>query len=151
MTAGAGGWAAAALVVAALSGGCVRGAFSQVTINEPIDRSRLEALRPGIDDLGTCLAALGAPVDVREYRVGPDGRAGMALVWFWSRNIGWGIDVSAPVTRDASVSFEFDWGGTDLPGCVLWFDEELVLERWREGLVGELLPRRRRPSPAAGG
>ena len=145
MSSGGKSWWFAALAFALT--GCVTGEFAQVTINEPIDVERLHALQPGKDDLTSCLAALGAPVDVREYRVGPDRASGMALVWYWSERVGWGVQVSGSVTDEASVSFEFDWAGTDLPGCVLWFDRDLVLESYREGLVGELLAARRRPSP----
>jgi len=128
-------------------GACVTGDYSQVSFNEPVDLQALRAMRPGEDDLSSVLAQLGAPVDVREYRVDPDRASGVALVYFWRRQYGWGLDISAPVYDDASVSFEMDFAGTDLPGCVLWFDQDLVLERWREGLVGDLLGVRRRPAP----
>lgn len=128
-------------------GACVTGDYSQVSFNEPVDLQALRAMTPGEDNLSSVLAQLGAPVDVREYRVGPDRASGVALVYFWRRQYGWGLDISAPVYDDASVSFEMDFAGTDLPGCVLWFDQDLVLERWREGLVGDLLGVRRRPAP----
>lgn len=128
---------------------CVTGEYGQKTINEPVDLQLLRELKVGEDDLGSCLAALGAPIDVREYDVASDGTSGMALVWYWSEQVGWGIQVSGSVAEDASISFEFDWAGTDLPGCVLWFDRELKLTGYREGLVGELLPKRRRPSASA--
>lgn len=128
---------------------CVTGEYAQNTINEPVDLQLLRQLKVGQDDLGSCLAALGAPIDVREYDVLSDGTSGMALVWYWSQQVGWGIQVSGSVAEDASISFEFDWAGTDLPGCVLWFDHELKLTGYREGLVGELLPKRRRPSASA--
>ena len=132
-------------------GACVTGDYSQVSFNEPVDLQALRAMKPGEDDLASVLAQLGAPVDVREYRVGPDLTSGVALVWYWSQQYGWGLDISAPVGDDTSVSFEMDFAGNDLPGCVLWFDERLVLESWREGLVGELLQGRRRPAPALDG
>lgn len=131
--------------------GCVTGNYNQVSINEPVDLEQLRALVPGRDDLTSCLQKLGAPVDVQEYSVNPDRTSGVALVWYWSQQYGWGLDISAPVSRDASVSFEMDFGGNHLPGCVLWFDERLVLESWREGLVGELLSGRRRPAPVLDG
>ncbi|MGC6486798.1 MAG: hypothetical protein ACON4Z_04075 [Planctomycetota bacterium] len=131
--------------------GCVRGSYSQVSVNEAVDLAALRALEAGRDDLATVLRQLGAPVDVREYRVGPDRSSGVALVYSWSRNYGWGLDISAPVGDDNSVSLELDFAGTDLPGCVLWFDRDLVLERWQEGLVGDLLRGRRRPAPAVDG
>jgi len=142
---------AAALLPLLCVGACVTGNYNQVSINEPVDLELLRALEPGKDDLTSCLQKLGAPVDVQEYQVNPDRSSGMALVWFWSHQYGWGLDISAPVGDDASLSFEMDFGGIDLPGCVLWFDERLVLERWREGRVGELLATRRRPAPVLDG
>ena len=130
-----------------LFAGCLTGEYKRVTINEPIDRQLLRALKPGVDDLASCLAALGAPVDVREYQVEPDNACGMALIWYWTDQAGWGAKVST-VFRGVSVSFEFDWTGTDLPGCVLWFDRDLQLESYREGMVGQLLATPRRPSPS---
>jgi hypothetical protein len=107
----------------------------------------LAGLKPGQHDLGHCLAELGAPHRVLEYQVGPDLRAGMALVWVWREAAGWGIDVSLAYD-DASGSLTFDQLSTDLPGCVLWFGPDLRLERWRSGALGDLLPTRRRPAPA---
>ncbi|MEO6593259.1 MAG: hypothetical protein ABIP94_00740 [Planctomycetota bacterium] len=43
-------------------------------------------------------------------------------------------------------SFEWSPQSAELPGCVLWFGADLVLERWRSGRIGELLPDRVRPS-----
>tara|TARA_R110002094_G_scaffold27834_21_gene40863 strand:- start:6 stop:425 length:420 start_codon:yes stop_codon:yes gene_type:complete len=136
-------------LLALLSVSCVTGEFAQRTVNEPVDLQLLRQLQVGKDDLGTCLAMLGAPVDAREYDVAADGTSGLALVWFWSRQVGWGLRASWSITREASASFEFDWAGTNMPGCVLWFDHDLKLTNYREGLVGELLPKRTRPSAAA--
>lgn len=130
--------------------GCVRASYDQVSFNEPIASAQVQALQPGRDDLGSCLEVLGAPVDVFEYRVADDGTSGMALVWFWQHEVGWGLRVSAPVARNASASFDWDWAGTDTPGVVLWFGPDLVLERREQGRVGELIPSRRRPSPRTG-
>ncbi|MFN3241285.1 MAG: hypothetical protein ACE37K_07190 [Planctomycetota bacterium] len=141
----------AALLPLLCVGACVTGNYNQVSINEPVDLELLRALQPGKDDLTTCLQKLGAPVDVQEYQVGMDLSSGVALIWYWSQQYGWGLDISAPVGDDASLSFEMDFGGNHLPGCVLWFDRDLVLERWREGLVGELLQGRRRPAPVLDG
>jgi hypothetical protein len=74
----------------------------------------------------------------------------VALLWTWRDVAGWGIDVSAG-TDEASANFSFNQDQADQPGCVLWFDPELRLERVRWGLVGELLPDRVRPAPAVEG
>lgn len=127
--------------------GCVTGSYNHVSVDEPVPLERLDGLRPGQHDLAHCLASLGAPHRVLEYRVGPDRSSGMALVWVWRDAAGWGIDVSVAYD-DASGSVSFDQLSTDLPGCVLWFGPDLMLERWRTGNLGELLPSRVRPAPA---
>lgn len=138
----------AAVLLAALltaASACVRGTWSRRTVDEPVPPAVLAALRPGEHDLGACLAALGAPNRVFEYRVAPDGTAGMALLWYWQDQSGWGIDVSSG-TDDAPGSFEYDESDAALPGCMLWFGPDLLLERWRSGPVGDLHPGRVRPS-----
>ena len=107
------------------------------------------ALRPGEDTLETCLRALGAPVRVVEHRVDAGRRSGVALAYYWLDSSSWGVSVSPP--RSSGVSYRFDSTGADLPGCVLWFDDQLVLERARAGMVGALLPRPRPPAPVLDG
>lgn len=136
--------AAALLLVAAVASACVTGSYQHAGIDEPVPAARLEALRPGHDDLAACLTALGAPHRVFEYRVGDDGSSGAALLWFWRDASGFGVDVSSG-SRDVPGSLQFDFLGTDLPGCMLWFLPDLRLERWQRGLVGDLLPQRLRP------
>ena len=134
--------APAALLLAA---SCITGSYSHVCVDEPLPSEWLAALQPGTDTLGSCLDRLGAPHRVFEYRVGPDRTAGMALLWFWRDAAGWGVQVSAG-TKDVSGSVSFDQLSTDLPGCVLWFGPDLVLEKWRAGKIGDLLRGRTRPS-----
>lgn len=133
------------LLSLATSASCVRGRYQRVLWNEPVDPAAFAALRPGEDTLATCLQALGAPVRVVEHRVDAGRRSGVALAYYWLASSSWGITVSPP--RSSGVSYRFDSTGADLPGCVLWFDEQLVLERARAGMVGALLPRPRQPAP----
>ena len=95
----------------------------------------------GKDDLGACLAALGAPELVFEYRGN-----GAALLWTWRDVAGWSFHVSIPVIDRASARFQLDLTDTDQPGCMLWFGPDLVLESWRTGTLGEILPGRVRPA-----
>ncbi len=135
----------AAFVLTSFGGACVSGAYNADSLHEPLAAERLDALRPGHDTLATCLASLGAPNRVLEYRVEPDGSSGMVLLWFWRNAEGWGIELSSPSDEvPASVAYGAD--AADLPGCVLWFGADLVLESWRAGPIGELLPGRVRPS-----
>jgi hypothetical protein len=139
---------AAQLVAGALAG-CVSGSYSRASVDEPAGTDGFAALQPGTTTLAACLARLGAPNRVYEYQVAADGTSGMALLWFWRDEAGWGLEVSGGEDVPGRVSF--DRGAADLPGCMLWFGRDLVLERWRQGPVGELAPSRRRPSVPGGG
>lgn len=134
-------------LLAALLAGCVTGSYSHTSVNEPLPQEWLAALQPGTDTLASCLERLGAPNRVFEYRVGPDRTSGMALLWVWRDEAGFGVEVSGAV-KDISGSVSYDQLNKELPGCVLWFGPDLVLETWRQGRIGDLLPRRARPSPA---
>ena len=136
------------LLSSATLASCVRGRYRRVLWNEPVDPSAFAALRPGEDTLETCLRALGAPVRVVEHRVDAGRRSGVALAYYWLDSSSWGDSVSP---RSSGVSYRFDSTGADLPGCVLWFDDQLVLERARAGMVGALLPRPRPPAPVLDG
>ncbi|MBL8751299.1 MAG: hypothetical protein JNK78_19235 [Planctomycetes bacterium] len=133
-----------------IAAGCVTGEWNRAGLGEPVPRERLEALHRGADTLGACLASLGAPERVFEHDVAPDGSSGVALLWYWRDEAGFGVDVSAG-REEVPGSVSFDFVGVDLPGCVLWFDRDLVLQEWRSGLVGDLLPRRVRPAGLDGG
>jgi hypothetical protein len=137
-----------AVLLAAALGGCVTGSFGRYATDEPVPPAALAALRPGADTLASCLSALGAPHQVFEHDVAADGSAGVGLLWVWRDEVGWGLDVSS---GDDSVpaSVSYDRGRAELPACVLWFDRDLVLQRWRSGPIGELLPGRRRPAADA--
>ncbi len=145
-----GGWVLLCAPLLLGAAGCVTGSFSRKSYDDPIGAQQLAALRPAADTLTSCLAALGAPNRVFEHGLRADGTAGMALLWCWRDASGWGLQVSVG-TEDASGSLSIDRVSTDLPGCMLWFGPDLVLERWRSGLVGDLVPSRRRPTMAIDG
>lgn len=135
--------AAALALLGLLAGGCVTGGYQRETADEPVPAERLDALRPGTDDLGACLRALGAPNRVFEY-----AGDGMALLWYWQDATGWGLSFSSG-RDEAPGSLQFDFADKELPGTVLWFGADLVLERWRRGTIGELLPAHVRPASPA--
>ncbi len=141
---------AAALAAVLATAGCVTANYGHTSFGEPVDDAAFAALVSGEATLADCLQALGAPVRVFEYRVGPTGESGMVLLWSWRDEAGWGIDVSS---GDDAIpgSVSFDAVSTDLPGCVLWFGPDLRLEKARKGTLGDLLPRRLRPSAAGEG
>lgn len=108
--------------------------------DEPIPAAELAQIHAG-QDLGECLRLLGAPHQAFEYR-----GDGMALMWVWRDTDDWSVDIRVPLQEDISASFELDLTDATLPGCVLWFGEDLRLEHWRMGTLGELVPDRVRPS-----
>jgi hypothetical protein len=123
---------------------CVSASYVRRCIDEPVPAAALQGLRPGASTLHECLERLGAPTQVFEYR-----GDGMALLWSWLDSREWGGSVSAPVADRVSANLDLEYGDDARVGCMLWFDSGLVLERWQQGPIGVLLPRRTRP--AAGG
>lgn len=115
--------------------------YMRFQVDEPISMSALAQLRPGASELAECLAVLGAPDQVFEYR-----GSGMALLWSWRDTDDWSLNVSIPVTDVANASFEFDMTAREIPGCVLWISPDLLLERWQVGSLGHLLAGRTRPA-----
>jgi hypothetical protein len=120
--------------------GCFSLEYNRMNVGEPVADATLQALRPGRDSLADCLSALGAPELVYEHRT-----TGVALLWFWKETAGWGFEVSSP-SDDVPASLTLELEGSELPGCMLWFGPDLVLERWRQGTIGDLLRDRVRPT-----
>ena len=133
-----GAWFATAM--AGLLPGCLSLAYERTTVGEPVADATLQALRPGRDSLADCLAALGAPELVYEHRT-----HGMALLWFWKETAGWDLEVSSP-SDEVPASVALELRDAELPGCMLWFGPDLLLERWRAGTIGDLLRDRVRPT-----
>lgn len=133
---------AALLGCALAAAGCVRLGYGVTRIDEPLDAAVLSSLQPGVSGLGECLGRLGAPQFVWEYR-----GDGVALGWVWLDGSDWDLDMSYTFGRLRSASLSFDWDDNDLPGAVLWFDEELRLLEWRKGRMRDLTSGLRRPAP----
>lgn len=131
--------------IAVAASGCLRFGYGVTHIQEPVDHGALAALRPGVDDLTSCLQRLGAPNHVFEYR-----GDGVALAWHYTDASDFDVDISYAVSREASsASFSIDWDDTDMPGAVLWFDSDLKLIEVREGAMRDLTSGlRQRPSSA---
>jgi hypothetical protein len=125
--------------MAGLLPGCLSLSYNRMSVGEPVADATLQALRPGRASLADCLAALGAPEFVYEHRT-----SGMALLWFWKETAGWGVELSS-ASDDVPARLTLELEGAELPGCMLWFGPDLVLERWRLGTIGDLLRDRVRP------
>lgn len=127
-----------------LLGSCVRFGYGVTHLEEPLDPAALQALRPGIDDLGSCLARLGAPHHVWEYR-----GDGVAIGWHYSDGSDFDLDISYSLPRQFSgASFSIDWDDLELPGAVLWFDRDLRLVEWKQGTMRDLTGGERRRPPS---
>jgi hypothetical protein len=87
------------------------------------------------------LRAIGAPNFVWEYR-----GDGLALGWVFADSSGWDFTASVSVYKSASASMSLDFDNLDLPGVVLWFDEDLRLLKWQRGSMRELTQGLRRPA-----
>ncbi len=122
---------------------CVQLTYMVRSVDSPVSIPALESLRPGVDDLTVCLQRLGAPHHVFEYRVD-----GMALLWHYVDGSGWGASVSYnPVRQAPGTSFNMELDDSDMPGAVLWFDADLKLLEWRQGMMRDLtVGLRRRPA-----
>lgn len=132
----------AAALACLLAAGCLRLTFVQTSIHTPLSRERVAMLEPGVADLTTCLALLGAPVLAWEY----DGE-GMALAWGWRNDSSDGLLVSVPVANQLSADLQLESARRNLRGFVLFFGPDLVLQRVREGFLRDLVPAQKRPAP----
>ena len=121
---------------------CVRIAYTARWQRQPLDTAVLIGLRAGTDNLETCLAALGAPVFVWEYR-----GSGVAIGYVHSDTGDWSVQGSYSFGSFRSVSLGYGAESIDLPGVVLWFDESLRLIEYREGNLRDLTTGLRRPAP----
>ena len=120
---------------------CVSFEIDRTRVDEPVAEESVLALEPGVDDLGSCLAALGAPHFVREQPDGP------VLLWGWQDAFGWGLSVSYSfLDRGPSASVSWDQTSDRTRGVALFFDNDLRLQRRRTGLLRDIAPvERRRP------
>ena len=135
-------FAAFAVGLCLLLSSCLRFGYDRSRFEPPVPEELLDRMVPGEADLGDCLRALGAPHIVQEHR-----SHGMTLAWGWIDEDGFSGAVSYNFNRLVpSASFSVDLAGRDVPGAVLFFDEELRLELIRRGSLRDILPRRRPPA-----
>jgi hypothetical protein len=122
---------------------CVRGEYRRTIVDAPIESERVAALVPGRSGLAECLAVLGAPHFVWEYR-----GDGLALGYGWFRGSHWGASASYQVARGVSASMDYaDLDGATR-GYVLFLDGRWVLEGVRKGRLRDLTEGARKPRPA---
>lgn len=123
---------------ALLSCSCLSADYGQVRVFQAPADEEIEALAPGVSDVGEALERLGAPVYVTEVGLG------LALAWGWERTSDWNVQVSAPI-GDVQGRVSYTSASLRTRGLVLFFDESCVLTRMRRGYLSELLPRRQNP------
>jgi len=133
----------AASALCLLPAGCISAEWWRDNRHAPTADAALDDLQPGAADLSRCLAALGAPLRVWEYRGN-----GMGLAYGWHDHAAWGFTVTIPVHEYVDVSFEYDHGDLELPAVLLLFDAEQRLCEVRRGILREIAADllRRRPN-----
>jgi hypothetical protein len=143
------------LAAVLLCSGCVSVTWQRTSRFEPVDAAAVEELLPGEGreetgapgdlepgDLERCLTTFGAPLWVWEYR-----GDGMALAYGWLEVRNWGVNVSLPVSRNFSVSFDYHDIDEEMRGLVLFFGPDLALVGIRRGLLRDLTMEARRLRP----
>ena len=134
---------AVGVVLCLLSASCVQLSYGVRYEDNPVAEDQLTALQPGVDDLASCLARMGAPHHVFEYQYD-----GVALLWHHVDSSGWGATFSMSLVRNApGARFSMDSDSANMPGAMLWFGPDYKLLRWRKGMMRDLTAGfRRRPA-----
>jgi len=116
----------------ACSTGCITATLERERVlHEPLG---VYSLVVGESDLDDCLAALGAPLVVRE------NGEGAWLAWGWAERGGWSLTGSVPVTDNNSISMRYGRSLDGLEGAVLFFDRDWILVARRRGYLSQILP-----------
>ncbi len=128
----------------ALGCGCITGGYNRQQLFSPVAHERVHSLEPGKTTLAEALAELGAPLFVWEWK-----GDGAALAWGWSDAARWGLAVSVPVgDSNSATAFTWDSLASQLPGAVLLFGPDDVLQEAREGKLAEIRAETIQPRPA---
>jgi hypothetical protein len=122
----------------ALCAGCLQGDYNEDRIHQVVSPVHVETLQPGEARLQDVLALLGAPLYVVELD------RGVALAFGWLDQSDWNVEAVVPV-GDASMQFSYASADLQLPGLVVFLDEDYVVTRLDRGLLRDLLPDRARP------
>ena len=126
----------ALLLCSLLAGGCISGDYARIDAEMPPDESAVGRLVLGESSLSTCLAELGAPLQVAEFA------DGAVMAWGARRDVGWNVSASVPLSDSTTGSLRFSQERAGYKGVVLFFDEEMVLQRLKQGWLAEILPDR---------
>ncbi len=127
-----------------LGTGCINVSWIRNSRFTPPADEGVAELQPDESELAHCLATLGAPLWVWEYR-----GEGLALAYGWLETNGMRVNVSVPVSEFASASFDYSDVESEMQGLVLLLDENLVLRELRRGLLRDLTRGAGRVRPAA--
>ncbi len=124
-----------------LCAGCLSLSWTRASSAFPPAPAAVAQISIGESTLTECLERLGAPLLVEEY--GP----GMALYWGWTRQSGWGLRVTVPITDSRSASVSYDDVDLDLEALLITFDAERRVEMMQYGRLADLvgIVARRRP------
>lgn len=122
------------MLIALLATSCVSGDYERFDAEMPPEKAAVERLVIGESNLTSCLAELGAPLQVIELG------AGAVMAWGARRDVGWNVSANIPFSDSASGTLRFSQEHFGYRGVVLFFDEQLLLERIKRGWLAEILP-----------
>jgi hypothetical protein len=126
-----------------LLSGCVSFVWTRERQFQKTPKQALEGLEVGKSTLSECLARLGAPLYVWEYK-----GDGAALAWGSLDDASKRVAVTVPLQARWSPSFSYADGDARLRGPVLFFDKTLVLEGFETGSLRDLRGQAMRTRPA---
>lgn len=132
-----------ALALALCCESCVRVSWSRVDVCRSIAPDLHAEMAPHATTLAQCLDELGAPLFVWEVS---DDEYGLA--YGWDHHVGWGVNVSVPLTQEISGSFDYEDLDSELNGVVFIFDRDDRLQRKRSGFLRDLVGDNARRRPA---
>lgn len=121
---------------------CVRVSWERAWTNTPVPEETSEALAPGVENLGSCLETLGAPLYVWEVNA-----YSYAIAYGWNDGHSWGVAVSVSTDQVTTTVGDFDSVNLDLHGIVLAFDRQDRLLWRRQGHLRDIAYGLERPRP----
>lgn len=113
---------------------CLSGNWNRTIVQKPLPQEALDGLPQQGINLARCLALLGSPTFVAEYRV-----HGVVVAWGWQNDRSFGAQVTGPTQETSALRISYDDVRLRQQGVVLWFDDEWMLTAWRSGYLRDLV------------
>ena len=113
---------------------CLSGNWSRTIVQKPLPEEILAELPQQGIGLARCLALLGSPTFVAEYRV-----HGLVVAWGWQKDRTFGAQVTGPTQETSALRISYDDVRLRQHGVVLWFDDDWMLTGWQAGYLRDLV------------